>query len=152
MADEAGTSSLPGVDAMIWNWTRSNIPTIIAIGGLLWYQAANDATMKAKMDEGDRYRASRSAFIDSKLDALQDNPLRIKALEEQVHAANDRADRMLELVQSNQAAVNNQMQQGFDQVRKDISSLSSNVAVINSKLQTTVPGRPQDGAYRMPRG
>ena len=134
---------------MAIDWIKSNIPTIIAIGGVFWYTASDNATMKAQLAESERYRAARSqqtdanfANINASLQRMSDLPFRMGAQEGKTQAVNDRVDRLADTILASQEAI-----------RKDISALSTKVEVVDSKV-TTLADRPKPGSPELsrPRG
>lgn len=132
-----------GNTSMTWDWVKGNIPTIIAIGGLFWYTAQDNANIKAHLDENDRYKTTRSAQTDknfadvnSALKNMSDLPYRMGAQEGKTQALNDRVDRLADAILGSQEAI-----------RKDIAGLSTKVEVLGSKIDT-FSEKPQAGSLR----
>lgn len=133
---------------MAWEWIKSNLPTLMAIGGLAWYTAADNATMKAKVDESERYRAARSALTDGnfekvnfRIDGLSDLPLRVKALEEQQKALIARLDRISDAVTTGQERLRGDFAAATDSLRKDVAAVSTKVEVLSDRLGVRAPQR-----------
>lgn len=132
-----------GNNSMTWDWVKGNIPTIIAIGGLFWYTAQDNAKIKAQLDETDRYRNTRSAQTDKNfadvnaaLKSMSDLPYRMGAQEGKTQALNDRVDRLADAILGSQEAI-----------RKDIAGLSTKVEVLGSKIDT-FSDKPKPGYFR----
>lgn len=126
---------------MAWEWIKSNTPTIIAIGGLFWFTATDNATMKQKMDEGERYRTHRSTQTDSnfekvntRIDAFADLPLRVKALEGQTEALNARLDRIADAITTGQERLRGDFAAATDAIRKDVAGVVTKVEVLSDRL------------------
>lgn len=142
---------------MAWEWIKSNLPTILAIGGLAWYTAADNATMKAKMDESERYRTSRSVLTDGnfdkvnrRIDTLSDLPLRVAALEEQQKALVARLDRIADAVTTGQERLRGDFAQATDAIRKDVAGVVTKVEVLSDRLgvrqqRTSLPIQERGG-------
>lgn len=126
---------------MAWEWIKSNLPTIIAIGGLTWYTATDNATMKADMGESKRYREMRSQQTDlnfekvnQRIELFADLPLRVKALEEQSKALNARLDRIADAITVGQERLRGDLANTSEAIRKDVADLTTKVEVISDRL------------------
>lgn len=126
---------------MAWEWIKSNTPTIIAIGGLFWYVAADNATMKQKMDEGERYRTQRSQQTDGnflkvneRIDRFADLPLRVASLEEQTKAITARLDRIADAVTTGQERLRGDFATATEAIRRDVAGVVTKVEVLSDRL------------------
>lgn len=126
---------------MAWDWIKQNTPTLIALGGLFWYVATDNATMKAKMDEGERYRTARSVQTDTnfekvnnRIEAFADLPLRVKALETQTLALTDRLDRIANAIATGQESLRRDFATSTEAIRKDVANVVVKVEVLSDRL------------------
>lgn len=69
-----------------------------------------------------------------RMESLYDNPIRIKALEEQQKATNSRLDRLADTIISSQETMRRDMNAAFEIIRKDINGVSTKVEVLSSKI------------------
>jgi hypothetical protein len=122
------------------NWGTFNVPTItlcLAIAGMVYNMGGKQASTDTRIDSLETQRAIRSAEVNKVLEALQtkvspiDNlTYRVTSAENSISDVNRRVDR-----------IGDSMSLGFENVRKDISSLSEKLAVMDSKLRV-VPDSP----------
>lgn len=123
--------------------------------GAIFTAAVSGAVYMNTMDNRIAANAGNIAAMALKLNNIDDLPYRMKtqetrtiAQEEKDNAQNARMDRIADLVMSGQEAMRKDVQSGFDSIRKDLSTLSTKVEVVGSKVDI-MSGKPQPGSYRM---
>lgn len=131
---------------LTWNWLRMNVPTLLAIGGLVWYTAQNDARQEQRISAIEQSRVDRAREADQKFSSINTSiaamsqkvePLanvayRVGVVEGQVQATNERLDRFAETI------VNS-----LDLIRRDVNGLSTRVEVLSQKIDTITPAEQQ---------
>lgn len=118
------------------NWGTFNIPTIFAVASVLWYTAGKQERQDSRLDAIEISRVQRSTEINKVLEALQmkiqpvDNiTYRVTVLEQGVADVNRRIDRVGDSMQS---------------IRNDIGTVSTQVQLVNQKLDAIFPGKKAD--------
>ena len=120
------------------NFGTFNIPTILAVAGVLWWTAAKQERQDARLDTFDTYistrekeRTQRSAEINRMLEALtaKVSPLenltyRITVTEQGIADVNRRVDRVGDSMQN---------------IRDDVSNLSSKIDVLTEQVKAAFP-------------
>lgn len=131
---------------LTWNWLRMNVPTLLAIGGLVWYTAQNDAKQEQRISTIEQSRVERAkeadlkfsginasiASLSQKVDPLGNVTYRVGVVEGQIGETNKRLDRLAETI------VNS-----LDLIRRDVNGLSTRVEVLSQKIDTITPTEPQ---------
>lgn len=124
------------------NWLRMNVPTLLAIGGLVWYTAQNDAQQEARIDAIEKSRQERSKEADGKFAAINTSvsvlsqrvePMtnvvyRVGVVESQVVETNKRLDRLQEVLLAS-----------IEALRKDVNTMSTRVEVLAQKIDAITP-------------
>lgn len=117
------------------NWGVFNIPTILAIGGLLWATADRAARQDLRLDAIETSRIRRSVEIDKVVEQLStkvvpiDNiQYRLTVAEQGIADVNRRADRINEAVSSR-----------LDKVQESINLLTTKFEVLDQRLQNALP-------------
>lgn len=124
------------------NWAQINIPTIIAVAGVLWWTAAKQERQDTRLDTFDTYittrekeRSARSAEINRMLEALTTkiSPLenltyRITVTEQGIADVNRRVDRVGDSMQN---------------IRDDVSTLSSKIDVLTEQVRAAFPKKAE---------
>lgn len=127
---------------LTWNWLRMNVPTLLAIGGLVWYTAQNDARQEQRISAIEQSRIDRAreadlkfsginasiASLSQKVDPLGNVTYRVGVVEGQIGETNKRLDRLAETI------VNS-----LDLIRRDVNGLSTRVEVLSQKIDTITP-------------
>lgn len=130
---------------LTWNWLRMNVPTLLAIGGLVWYTAQNDAKQEQRISTIEQSRVERAkeadlkfsginasiASLSQKVDPLGNVTYRVGVVEGQIGETNKRLDRLAETI------VNS-----LDLIRRDVNGLSTRVEVLSQKIDTITPATP----------
>lgn len=114
------------------------LPLALAVFGLFNYIKGLETQITVIDNRGQsRIQIADSFYADVKaqLKVNENSPMRLTAVEEGLKANNARVDRVVDLIQSGQEAVRRDMQNGFDLIRKDVSTLGTKVEVIGSKLE-----------------
>lgn len=136
MTDNSEMKSDP---VLTMNWLRMNVPTLLAIGGLVWYTAANNTQMHARIEAIETSRVDRSkeadakfagintavAALSSKVEPLGTVHYRVGVVEGQISETNKRLDRLAETIV-----------QSLDLIRRDINGLSTRVEVMSNKIDS----------------
>lgn len=125
-----------------WNINASTILAIItlAVGGIYKFASVEgrietlDQRGQARIMITDKNFADQSAFNKTMIDL----PFRMGSQEAKMSALNDRVDRLADAILASQ-----------EQIRKDISLLSTKVEVLGSKIDT-LADKPKAGAFMRP--
>ena len=139
-----GNDDMKSETTVVWQWLRINVPTLLAIGGLVWYTADNNARTIARINAIEVSRIDRSKEADHKFAALNTSvsllaqkvdPLgnvtyRVGVVEGQVTETNKRLDRLAETI------VNS-----LDLIRRDVNGLSTRIEVLSNKVDGIIPQR-----------
>lgn len=129
---------------VVWQWLRINVPTLLAIGGLVWYTAANNTSTLARIDAIEKSRVERSKEADAKFSAINSNmaalsqkvdPIgnvtyRVGVVEGQINETNKRLDRLAETILNS-----------LDLIRRDVNGLSTRIEVLSNKVDAITPQR-----------
>lgn len=83
--------------------------------------------------------------MQTRFEALADNPIRIKALEEAQKSTNARLDRLADTILSGQENMRRDFNAAVEILRKDINTVGTKVEVIGSKMNDA---RPMPGSFR----
>lgn len=124
------------------NWAQINVPTIIAVAGVLWWTATKQERQDARLDTFDTYittrekeRSARSSEINRMLEALTTkiSPLenltyRITVTEQGIADVNRRVDRVGDSMQN---------------IRDDVGSLSSKIDVLTEQVKAAFPKKAE---------
>lgn len=130
---------------LIWQWLRINVPTLLAIGGLIWYTADNNRAQLSRIEAIETSRVERAKEADAKFSAINSSlsalsqkvdPIgnvtyRIDRAEVQIGETNKRLDRLAETI------VNS-----LDLIRRDVNGLSTRVEVLSQKIDSITPTQP----------
>jgi hypothetical protein len=84
--------------------------------------------------------------METRFEALADNPIRIKALEEAQKSTNARLDRLADTILSGQENMRRDFNAAVEILRKDINTVGTKVEVIGSKMNDP---RPMPGSFRV---
>lgn len=115
---------------------------LAAVAGIYWLSS---------LEGGQKNQAAQILAVQQsigdlriRMEALYDNPVRIKALEEQSKAINARLDRIADSIITSQETMRRDMNASFETIRKDINGVSTKVEVLSSKIaDPSVPTRTQ---------
>jgi len=117
------------------NWGVFNIPTILAVGGLLWATADRAARQDARLEAIENSRIQRSVEINKVIEQLTtkvvliDNmQYRLTIAEQGLSDVNRRADRINESVSSR-----------LDRVQESINTLTTKFEVLDQRLRAAIP-------------
>lgn len=124
------------------NWAQINVPTIIAVAGVLWWTATKQERQDARLDTFDVYintrekeRTLRSAEINKMLETLttKTSPIenltyRITVTEQGIADVNRRVDRVGDSMQN---------------IRDDVGSLSSKIDVLTEQVKAAFPKKAE---------
>lgn len=124
------------------NFGTFNIPTIIAVAGVLWWTATKQERQDARLDTFDVYintrekeRTLRSAEINKMLETLttKTSPIenltyRITVTEQGIADVNRRVDRVGDSMQN---------------IRDDVGSLSSKIDVLTEQVKAAFPKKAE---------
>lgn len=127
---------------LTWNWFRVNVPTILAIGGLVWYTAVTKANIESSINAIEQSRVERSkeadrkftnidntlAQVSARVEPLNNVTYRIGVVETQIIETNKRLDRFAETI------VNS-----IDLIRRDVNTMSTRVEVLSQKIDSITP-------------
>lgn len=130
--------------SLVIQWLRVNVPTLIAIGTLIWYTAAQNTRQDERISAIEESRSQRSSEfsktiadlsgqVSSTRTTLDTLPYRVGQLETGLSDSNKRMDRISETVI-----------QSLDAIRKDIATVSTKVEVLSSKIDTIAPVKKTD--------
>lgn len=111
---------------LIWQWLRINVPTILAIGGLVWYTAENNATTNARLQALETSSSGITSSVNAlvaRVEPLGNVTYRVGVVEGQVLETNKRLDRLAETIV-----------QSLDMIRRDVNGLSTRVEVLSQKI------------------
>lgn len=118
--------------AMTWDWVKGNIPTIIAVGGLFWYTAQDNATMKALQQSEKQERMERQVEIDR---AFSDIKAQIAPIGNLVYRVSVLETGLMEISRQNALNIEAFRKTGND-ISRDVNTLSTKVEVLTSRIET----------------
>lgn len=138
---------------VVWQWFRVNVPTLLSIGGLIWYTATNDASQRHRLEAIENSQKDRAVVTDEKFATIKSDlalvsqrvePLsnvvyRVTVVEGQVSETNKRIDRFSESI------INS-----LELIRKDLSGISTRIEVLAQKVDTLSPNTPGRRASATP--
>lgn len=119
-----------------------NAATIVAIvlaciGGLYKF-----SSLEGRVDNIDDRGKNRSAMTDknfadinAKLQTIQDIPFRMGSQEAGLKAANERMDRLSEVLITGQENLRKDFNNAVDSIRKDVNAVGTKVEVLGTKLE-----------------
>lgn len=113
---------------LIWQWLRINVPTILAIGGLVWYTAQNNAATYARLHALENSSAGITASVNAlvaRVEPLGNVTYRVQVLETQAAETSKRIDRFSETI------VNS-----LDLIRRDVNGVSTRIEVLSQKIDS----------------
>lgn len=125
--------------AMTWDWVKGNIPTIIAVGGLFWYTAQDNATMKAMQQSEKQERMERQVEIDR---AFSDIKAQIAPIGNLVYRVSVLETGLMEISRQNALNIEAFRKTG-DGISRDVNTLSTKVEVLTSRIETLTGQRVQ---------
>lgn len=125
------------------------IPILTAItvsyGALQIQVNRMDERSVGRIKIADTFQAETKA----KLDAIADNPMRIKALEEQNKATNARLDRLADVIVNGQDQLRRDLAATVEPLRKDIQTVGTKVEVLSERLGERLGARnPQPTSFQ----
>ena len=128
------------------NWLTFNIPTILAVAGVLWVTSAKQERQDARLDTFDSYiasrdrdRATRSAEVNRMLEALTVKISPIENLTYRVTVAEQKLDAGLADVNRRVDRVGDSMQS----IRDDVGELSSKIDVLTEQVRAAFPKKAE---------
>lgn len=124
---------------MTWDWVKGNIPTIIAVGGLFWYTAQDNATMKAMQQSEKQERMERQVEIDQ---AFADIRNQVSPIGNLVYRVSVLETGLLEMSRQNSLNIEAFRKTG-NEISRDVNILSTKVEVLTSKIETLTGQRVQ---------
>jgi hypothetical protein len=125
--------------AMTWDWVKGNIPTIIAVGGLFWYTAQDNATMKALQQSEKQERMERQVEIDR---AFSDIKSQIAPIGNLVYRVSVLETGLMEISRQNALNIEAFRKTG-NEISRDVNTLSTKVEVLTSRIETLAGQRVQ---------